>query len=320
MHGNRNIVMLAGFCLVILSGCVKSTSTSTTTVGNWVRSSDFEGKARTEAVAATASNGKVYVGLGFDGTNRLNDFWEYDATNDFWLKKKEFPGVARNSAVAFSANGKVYVGTGYDGVNYLTDFWQYDPATDEWLQVADFPGSARYGSVAFSIADKGYVCAGYDGNYLKDFYEYDPVANTWVQKISPGGFKRNEAVAFVIDDKAYLCTGVNNGEYVNDLFVYDPSVDKWTEKRQITNVSTESYDDLYTTIARTNGVAFVLNGKGYVTTGLTSGYVNNTWEYDPATDVWVEKTAFEGAGREGAVGFSIDNRAFVGLGKSASLR
>src|SRR4051812_16145196 len=68
MQVSRNISMVAGICLVILSGCVKSTTSSTTTVGNWVRSSDFEGKARTEAIAATASNGKVYVGLGFDGT------------------------------------------------------------------------------------------------------------------------------------------------------------------------------------------------------------------------------------------------------------
>jgi N-acetylneuraminic acid mutarotase len=308
------------FMAFLISGCTKNGTSTSTLAGNWVRRSDFEGKARTEAVASVASDGKVYTGLGFDGTNRLTDFWEYDATQDWWIPKDSFPGTARNSAVSFAAAGKVYVGLGFDGVNYLKDFWQYDPSTDKWTQLADFPGSARYGAVAFSIGDKGYICSGYDGNYLKDFWQYDPATDAWIKKISPGGSKRNEAVVFVINNKAYLCTGVNNGDYVNDMFVYDPASETWTEERKLTNVSDQGYDDLYTTIVRTNAVAFSLNGKGYITTGLSSSYLNNTWEYDPGTDQWTEKTAFEGTGRDGAIGFSVNNRAFVGLGKSASLR
>lgn len=320
MLSKRNILVLAGFCLIVFSGCVKSSTSSTTQIGNWVRTSDFNGVGRSEAVSAVAANGKVYLGLGFDGINRRTDFWEYDPVNDFYVQKADFPGVARNAAVAFGAGGNIFVGTGYDGVNYLKDFWMYDPTTNVWTQVADFPGSARYGATSFAIADKGYITSGYDGNYLKDFWQYDPVANSWVQKISPGGFKRNQGVAFVIDNKAYLCTGVDNGEFVNDLWMYDPATEKWTAKRKLTNVDPGTFDDKYTTIVRTNAVAFVLNGKGYITTGLTSGYLNNTWEYDPTLDTWVEKTAFEGAGREGAVGFSVNNKAFVGLGKSSTLR
>ena len=320
MRSNLNFLILAGLCLIVSSGCVKKGTTSTTTVGNWIRTSDFEGVGRAEAVYAVSSNGKVYLGLGFDGVNRLNDFWEYDPTNDFYLQKKSFPGVARNSAVAFSANGKIYVGTGYDGTNYRNDFWVYDPSNDTWDSIAPFPGSARSGATSFAIQDKGYITSGYDGNYLKDFWQYDPSSNQWSQKVSPGGFKRNEAVAFVIADKAYLCTGVNNGQYVNDMWEYDPSAEKWTEKRKITNVDASTFDDKYTTIARTNAVAFVLDGKGYVTTGLTSNYLSNTWEYDPAQDQWTERTPFEGTGREGAVGFTVGEKAFVGLGKSSTLR
>ncbi|HQD09195.1 MAG TPA: hypothetical protein PLQ65_05995, partial [Flavihumibacter sp.] len=139
-----------------MAGCTKSSS-SDTLVGNWVRRSDFEGVGRSEAVAAQL-NGKAYVGLGYNGTDRLTDFWVYDNTSDFWQKKADFPGTARNSAVAFAANGKIYVGLGYDGVNYLKDFWAYDPGANTWTQVADFGGSARYDAVAFGIGDKGYVC------------------------------------------------------------------------------------------------------------------------------------------------------------------
>src|SRR5690606_38322910 len=134
---------------------------------------DFEARARTEAVSTVTADGKVFAGLGFDGTNRLNDFWEYDSNGDVWYMRAAFPGVARNAAVCFSANNNVFVGLGYDGVNYLNDFWQYDPQTDAWEMIEDFPSTARAGAVGFSINDMGYVTSGYDGNYLKDFLQYD---------------------------------------------------------------------------------------------------------------------------------------------------
>lgn len=281
-----------------------------------MRRSDFEGVGRSEAVSAVL-DGKAYVGLGYNGTDRLADFWVYDSNEDFWQKKADFPGTPRNSAVAFAANGKVYVGLGYDGVNYLKDFWQYDPSANSWTQVADFIGSGRYDAVGFGLNNKGYVCSGYDGNYLKDFFSYDPASNTWTQEISPGGSKRTEASVFVINEKAYLCLGSNNGAYVNELWEYDGS--SWTEKRKMTNVSSDSYDDDYA-MTRANSVAFTLDGKGYITTGTTGGLTSTTWEYNPTDDTWIERTSFEGTAREGAVGFSVNGRGYVTTGRSSSLR
>ena len=311
---------VALFCAsaLFITGCSKDTDTSSDLVGNWVRRGDFEGVARGEAVSATL-NGKVYAGLGFDGTNRLTDFWEYNPDTDFWVRKADFPGTARNTAVSFAAAGKVYVGLGYDGVNKLNDFWEYNPTSNTWRQVANFGGSARYGAKAFSINDKGYVVSGYDGNQLKDFWMYDPALNTWTQKVSPGGSKRTDATVFVIDNKAYLATGINNGTNINDFWMYDPAADTWTEKRKISNVSDETYDDDYA-IIRYNAVSFTLNGKGYITTGITSGYTATTWEYNPADDTWTQKTAYEGSVREGAIGFAVKDRAYVALGRSSSYR
>ncbi|MBL7736735.1 MAG: hypothetical protein JNL51_14855 [Chitinophagaceae bacterium] len=303
-------------------GCVKtSDSSDDDLVGNWMRRWDFEAKARTEAVSAVTADGKVFVGLGFDGINRLTDFWEYNHSNEVWYQRQSFPGAPRNSAICFSALNKIYVGLGYDGVNYLNDMWRYDPQTDAWEPVAAFPSTGRSGAVAFSINDKGYVSSGYDGNHLKDFWEYDAAGDVWTKKNTHIGLKRNDAVAFVIDNKAYFCTGVNNGEYVNDFFMYDPSTDTWEAKRPIANTDSDlDYDDDYTTITRSNAVAFSLNGKGYITTGINISYRSNTWEYDPATDLWAQRTGFEGTDREGAVAFVINNRAFVGLGNSSNLR
>jgi N-acetylneuraminic acid mutarotase len=306
-------------CLMaIVASCTKTSTDDTDITGNWKRSSEFEGVGRTEAVTFTVGD-KVYVGSGYDGTNRLNDFWEYNQTNGTWLRKADFPGAARNSAVAFAANGKGYVGTGYDGLNRLNDFWEYNPSTNVWTRIADFGGTARYGAVAFSISDKGYVSAGYDGNFLKDLWEYSPASNSWTQKASITGSKRTDATAFVYNSKAYVVTGINNGSYLNDFWMYDPVADAWTEKRKITSVSDDSYDDDYSTyITRSNATSFIMSNKAYLVAGSRSGVIGTAWEYDIANDTWAEKTGFEGTARESALSFTINNRGYVTTGNNSS--
>jgi N-acetylneuraminic acid mutarotase len=310
------------FSLVIaVSSCSKTSDDSTDIYGNWKRSSEFEGYARTESVSFTIGD-KVYVGGGYDGSNRLNDFWEFNQSNGTWIRKADFPGTARNSAVAFTINGKGYVGTGYDGISKLTDFWEYNPTTNAWTRIADFGGTARYGAAAFSIGDKGYVTTGFDGNYLKDLWEYSATTNTWTQKASLTGSKRTDAVAFVYDNKGYVVTGVANASYVNDFWVYDPGTDSWAEKRKITTVDDNNeYDDDYgSNITRSNAIIFIMNSKAYLTSGYNSGIIGTTYEYDITNDTWVQKTSLEGAAREGALGFSINNRGYITTGNNSSQR
>ncbi|HPG11316.1 MAG TPA: kelch repeat-containing protein [Chitinophagaceae bacterium] len=311
------------FSLLAISftSCEKTTESNDDLVGNWSRLYEFEGVGRTEAVTFTINN-IVYVGSGFDGSNRLNDFWSFDKSTGTWTSIKPFPGDARNSAVAFAINGKGYVGTGIDeNATKLKDFWEYDPIANNWTQVADFGGTARYGAVAFSIGGKGYVCSGYDGNYLKDLWEYDPTTNSWVQKSSLYGSKRSGATAFVYNDKGYVLTGFNNGSYLNDFWAYDPTTDSWTEKRKISDATEDDFDDDYgENIRRSNAVIFVMNGYAYLTCGSKSGVITTTWQYDISNDLWKEKTNFEGSAREGALGFSIENRGFIVTGNNSSYR
>ncbi|MGD9928765.1 MAG: Kelch repeat-containing protein [Mangrovibacterium sp.] len=284
-------------------------------VGNWVRLSSFDGYARSEAVSAVVGN-FAYVGTGFDGEDRLNDFWKYDSEQNQWLRIAEFEGAARTGAVAFEAGGKLYVGTGYDGTNKLNDFWQYDPATDVWTQVSSFPGSARYGAVAFSVNGIGYVGTGFDGSYLKDFYSYNPSTDEWTLVVGYGGEKRRDATAFVINGKAYICGGINSGTFENDFYAFDSADGSWTKLAKISDATSESFDDEYS-IVRNNGVAFVMNGKGYITTGGKSSTGTDVWEYNPSTDRWQEKQAFEGAARMESVAFSINDIGYVALGRNS---
>ena len=302
---------------IITQGCDASEDSSDDLVGNWKRSSDFDGNARSEAVTFTIGD-QVYLTTGTTDRDRFKDLWEFNLVRQYWSQKADLPGVARNSAVGFAIGTKGYVGTGYDGSNRLNDFYEYDPSSNTWTQKADFIGSARYDAVGFSINNKGFISCGFDGNYLKDLYEYNPSSNSWTQKASIGGSKRSAAQVFVLNDKAYICSGNNNGSSLNDLWMYDSPSDTWTEKRKISNVSDEDYDDDYT-IQRSNGVCFTIGNYAFISTGENSSYISTTWQYDPVSDVWTQKTAFEGTGRVGAVAFTLNNRAFVLTGRSGSL-
>lgn len=330
----KNLVLVAASAVLIGVACTRTTVDTATTVGNWVKRSAFDGNGRAGA-ACFVINDIAYIGTGYDGTTRYNDLWAFNATTQSWSQKAYMPSAApkRNSAAAFAIGTMGYIvggacdaGTGYNGK--LNDTWEYDASSNIWTATAkaSLPdpnatagSGARYGAVGFAIGGKGYVGTGYTGSHTKDMYEYDNVANTWTQKTSmPSTDKRQGASVMVYDNKAYIVSGTNNGVTVNEMWVYTPATDTWTQKSNITNTTTDTYDDLYTSINRSNAVAFVIGSKGYLTTGINGAYVNNTWEYDFATDRWTEKTKFERAERSDAVAFTVNGRGFVALGKNST--
>jgi len=310
--------LLIGSSLFLLYSCTKSTSSTTDTIGNWVRRSDFDGVARSEAVSFVIGD-TAYIATGYDGSVRLNDVWKYDVDNNYWIQRAAFPGDARSSAVGFSTSTKGYITTGFNGLIKLKDTWEYSPAQNAWTKKADFGGTARIDAVGFGISNKGYVTTGNDGNDLKDFWVYDPGADTWTQKVSLGGSKRSGAVAFVYQNQGYVVTGINNGLTVNDFWMYDPATDKWTEKNFISNVSADTFDDGYTIVC-SNAASFVMGDKAYVCTGENGSILKTTWEYDFALDRWTLKTPWERLERTGAVGFGVKNRGFLVTGRNSTLR
>jgi N-acetylneuraminic acid mutarotase len=68
---------------------------------------------------------------------------------------------------------------------------------------------------------------------------------------------------------------------------------------------------------RASGVAFVVNGKGYVTLGRCADYndsLKDCWQYDPTVDSWTKKAAFPGITRVKAIATVVNDKAYVGLG------
>lgn len=287
--------------------------------GDWIKRSDFEGVARSDASSFSIGETGYVIG-GYDGRDRLTDLWEYNVEQDYWTQKAAFPGTGRTTATAFSLDGKGYYGTGFDGNNYLNDFWEYDPASNTWTQKADFGGSARSGAVSFGLDSKGYLGTGYDGNFLKDMWQYDPLSDTWNQTVSAGGSKRNNATAFVYGGKAYLVCGINNASYITDFWSFDPSTQGWTQLRDIANKNPdEDYDDDYA-IARSHAVIVNIGNRIFLTCGESGSIRSDTWEYLPDVDLWEATTSFEGTARTAAVSIHTSTRGFVLTGRSSTYR
>lgn len=319
---NNRIELVVLLCLTI--GFI-SCSSSDDLVGNWVKSTDFQGPVRGYA-SCFVVNGKAYVVGGYGGYNgkqRLKDVWEFNIGQNYWTQKADFGGDARSSAFSFASENRGYYGTGYSEVDnvkvYYSDFWEYDPDGNIWTKKADFPAGSRYGATGFYLKGVGYAGTGFDGSWHMDFYKYYPQTNTWETGVSTPS-KRVNATNFIINDKAYLVGGASNGVYLSDFYMFDPDTQTWVQKAHVANKTDDSFDDDYTTIVRENTVALVIDGFGYLSTGSTSGLNSYTWEYNPVTDRWKERTSFEGSSRTGAVGFSINNRGFVltGAGSTSS--
>ncbi len=186
-------------------------------------------------------------------------------------------------------------------------------AQNTWTRKADFGGGYIDGAVGFSIGSKGYIGTGW---LKKDFWEYNPSTNTWTQKANFGGAARGYAVGFSIGSKGYIGTGMSgvsgpNPVITKDFWEYDPAANTWTRKADFGGT------------ARFWAVGFSIGSKGYIGTGDISSsgsnpvFTKDFWEYDPATNTWIQKADFGGTARSVAVGFSIGSKGYIGTGYSS---
>ena len=67
--------------------------------------------------------------------------------------------------------------------------------------------------------------------------------------------------------------------------------------------------------------SFSIGLKGYTGCGRDSlnNLTNSFWEYDQVANSWAQKADFAGVSREGAIGFSVGNKGYAGLGINVDL-
>jgi N-acetylneuraminic acid mutarotase len=176
----------------------------------------------------------------------------------------------------------------------------------------DFPGGERIGAASFSIGNKVIIGLGYSNGSEwseKDFWEWDRTTNTWTRKANYPGRQTEDVLSFSIGTKGYIGFGYDpSGGYSTDtyeLWEYDPSSNRWTQITSLPPTLPKSFD-----------VCFSIGTKVYLGLVKNSGllFSNNFWEWDQATDVWTKKADFGGISRQGAVGFTIGNKGYIGTG------
>ena len=277
----------------------------------------------------------------------------FTAKADYWTQKADYGGGLVTNAIGFSLANTAYIGLGIDYLaNYRDDFWEYDQAANTWTQKANFTGSMRQGATAFAIGSTGYIGLGWTPGYADDFWKYEPSSNTWTQLINFGGTARDFASAFTINGKGYFTCGLDNAGPASDLWEYDAVLNSWTQKASLStgvfaavsyavnnkgyvaagfgNLNNSEYDPVANSWTLKAPFPFLLVGAagfgignyGYVGTGIINLTTNTAtkqfWQYNPALDLWTQKTDFGGAERTGAVGFTIGGNGYIGTGNSPS--
>ncbi|MBX2981027.1 MAG: DUF11 domain-containing protein [Flavobacteriales bacterium] len=222
-------------------------------------------------------------------------------------------GWANEGGVAFSLGDYILFGMGRNADYEVTGgFQKYHPATNTFVDGSGFIGlpffNAGAGAVAFSIGDIGY--AGLGGSMGMDandsIFRYTLTENHfWAMEplVFPGG-QRYGAISFVIGDKAYIGGGYSAPGWsaTNSFWEYSPTTG-WTQRA-----------NLPATI--TGGVAFALNGTGYVVRDNGT----SLWRYDPASNTWTTQAPMPGGAREGAVAFTYQGKGYVGTGYQGGVR
>lgn len=238
----------------------------------------------------------------------------FGQTQNYWVKKNNFPGLKRARTISFSIQNKGYVGMGIDTADHvLNDLWEFDAATSSWTQKANLPGSVRRNAIGFAIGKLGYVGTGMDssvattGQPLSDFWAYDPSSNQWTEKSSFPGSNSNGiyfATSFVADNKGYICGGKRGpNNYSDELWEYKPSNNTWIQKTDFPGG------------VRYQLTSFVIENMVYVGLGVDQNvFRKDIWQYNPANGSWNQKNDFAGGVRGGVCAFSLKQRGFVTLG------
>ncbi|ABF41671.1 Ig-like, group 2 [Candidatus Koribacter versatilis Ellin345] len=257
--------------------------------------------SRTQPVTWTDDKGNLWLfgGTGNDshGGATLNDLWKYDPATHQWTwmsgsSDGNQPGVYGTKGVPAAANhpgarllsagwtdsgGKLWLFGGFSFADgKLNDLWMFDPTTTQWTWVSGSSGvndPGVYGTLGVPDAANvpparaafpgwidnagrfwifgGMTQSGQSDIYINDLWRFDPSTKMWTWM--SGG---NSQVAGI-----YGTLGIPDAANVPGARAYDVG---WTDK---------------------NGKLWLFGGSGVDSTG-SSAFLDDLWQWDPATSKW----------------------------------
>ncbi|OYU93943.1 MAG: hypothetical protein CFE21_18310 [Bacteroidetes bacterium B1(2017)] len=181
------------------------------------------------------------------------------------------------------------------------DLWAFDMTTKVWTKKANFPGSFSERGAAFVIDDKAYF---YPGG-SKEFWQYDILNDSWMRK-SDFFEDRYSPSSFTINNTGYLGFGhkVGLNPYKNDLYKYEPVTDTWTQMASLPGSG------------RSEATTCTYNDKGFILGGTNLYTLDDFWEYNATLNSWTQKASYNLHPIRRAIGFSLGNLLYFGLGRN----
>ena len=295
-----------------------------------------------------SSGDKGFVGFGCENevflTSQINrELLTFDPADETWNSTgPDIPSfldfAMASKTVAFEIDGVLYAGTGFGKENQTSfhesrDFYSYDLTENTgWIDLNEplpDPALVRSAGVSFVLNGKAYVGTGVTdngGNALNDFYEFDPTRNAgekW-HPVEPMPLKRSSdteptldragregAVAFTANGKGYVGMGRNGGFFFYDFWEFTPNaVPQW------------KFIGFFPGRSRVGAVAFTIeDNRPFVGTGFhpAVGDLNDFWEFNPATNLWTERTPLPASKRSLAFGFAPADKGYLGGGVGRKL-
>lgn len=285
-----------------IGGDSSNTSVLTEQFGQWgtrgVASSSNYPSARTRAVNWTDADGNYWLfgGRGFDGngnTGLLNDLWKYNPNT------KEWTWVSGDNAVNTIG---VYGGAMKPGARQGAVGWT-DASGNLWMFGGN--GFATYGS-GVTITS----------GFLNDVWTFNVSTLRWTfirgeTTINPSGspVAREGAASWIGNDgRFWMMGGLTQNGRINDLWTFNPSTNGWSYLKGCTcfdqrgnygDVKVSSFSNVPG--ARQDAISFtdqsgnlwLFGGQGRDSANNT-GFLNDLWKYDIATNEW---TWFSGSKR-----------------------
>jgi len=143
------------------------------------------------------------------------------------------------------------------------------------------------------------------------FSVYAMAQGSWTQKADFGGNARYFGSGMAIGDKGYIGLGSTSAYPSNhDIWQYNPTVNTWTQIPDFYN------ERIYSACFSIGNIGYVCSGCYWDGTSGTQPFVFYTdlRAYDPSTNTWTQKADFPATGRNGAFGFEIAGKGYVGMG------
>lgn len=207
------------------------------TMRSWTRVTAEDGPCQRSLHVAAICGDRMFCFGGYDGSNRVNDCWEFDFGKRAWsavAPTSGTPPTPRDRHVAVVYDTSFYVFAGFDGTSRVNDFHGFSLRTAAWTPVRALSGTApspRHSHAAVVYESSLYVFGGYDGSYRCDFHEYNFATSGWTQMAENAGRvprARYRATCVVHEANMYLFGGHDGTRHLNDVHTFDFNARAWS--------------------------------------------------------------------------------------------